>query len=201
MTSGPMEMNRQLFALGGIYPRGWPDRPSEMLAECLIEGASTDIEVEVRFHQAAERQVLNGEDEPVEQLVVTGHRYCSHEEWMEKEMRLTALPNRTAALAKADDEQMELVESGARVGAVTWHWEALHATVEAWTEEVRSGLHRVKVTVANRLEWDGDAPEMNLMHTLRSAQVVIESPDAAFASRVIQPPQSPEAAAAHFTAA
>lgn len=201
MKSGPMEMNRQLFALGGIYPRGWPDRPSEMLAECLIEGASPDVEVQVRFEQVVERQVLNGNGDPVDQLVVTGHRYCSHEETMEKEMWLSALPNRTAALAKADDEHMELVESGARVGAVSWHWEALHATVEAWAEEVRPGLHRVKVTLANRLEWDGDAPELNLMRTLRSAQVVIESPDAAFASRVIQPPQSPEAAAAYFAAA
>jgi hypothetical protein len=201
MKSGPMEMNRQLFALGGIYPRGWPGRPSEMLAECLIEGARPDIEVHVRFHQAVDRQVLDSDDDPVEQLVVTGHRYCSHEETMEKEMRLSSLPNRTAALAKADDERMELVESGTPVGAVTWHWEALHATVEAWAEEVRPGLHRVKVTLANRLEWDENASEKNLMRALRSAQVVIESPDAAFASRVIQPPPTSEAAAAYFSAA
>lgn len=193
MKSGPVQMNRQLFALGGIYPRGWPDRPSEMLAECLIEGASPDIEVEVRFHQAVERQVLNGDDDPVEQLVVTGHRYRSGEETMEKELRLSSLPNRTAALAKADNERMELVESGARVGTVTWHWEPLHATVEAWAEEVRPGLHRVKVTLANRLEWDRGAPDQNLIRTLRSAQVVIESPDAAFASRVSQPPRDHEA--------
>lgn len=201
MKSGPMEMNRQLFALGGIYPRGWPERPSEMLAECLIEGEHSDIEVEVRFLQAAERQVLNGNDDPVEQLVVTGHRYCSHEETMEKQLRLSSLPNRTAALAKADDERMDLVESGARVGAVVWHWEALHATVEAWSEEIRPGLHRVKVVLANRLEWDGDTPEKNLLRTLRSAQVVIESPDAAFASRVVQPRQPPELAATHSAAA
>ena len=200
MTSGPMQMNRQLFALGGIYPRGWPDRPSEMLAECLIEGASPDIEVRVRFHQVVERQVVDGDDHPVEQLVVTGHRYCSHAETLEKELRLSDLPNRTAALAKADEERMELVESGARVGAVTWHWEALHATVEAWAEEVRPGLHRVKVALANRLEWEGGAPARNLMRTLRSAQVVIESPVAAFASRVVQPP-APEAATAYFAAA
>lgn len=200
MTSGPMQMNRQLFALGGIYPRGWPDRPSEMLAECLIEGASPDIEVQVRFHQAVEQQVVDRDDHPVDQLVVTGHRYCSHDETLEKELRLSDLPNRTAALAKADEERMELVERGAPVGAVTWRWEALHATVEAWAEEVRPGLRRVRVALANRLEWDGDSPARNLMRTLRSAQVVIESPDAAFASRVVHPPP-PEAAAAYFAAA
>jgi hypothetical protein len=201
MKSGRMEMNRQLFALGGIYPQGWPDRPSEMLAECLLEGERLEIEVEVRFHQAAERQVLNGNNDPVEQLVVTGHRYCSGEEMMEKELHLSSLPNRAAALAKADSEQMELVEGGALVGTVIWRWEPLHATVEAWAEELRPGLHRVRVTLANRLEWDGGAPDQNLMRALRSAQVFIESPDAAFASRVAPPPQLRDASTAPSAAA
>lgn len=201
MKSGPMEMNRQLLALGGIYPRGWPDRPSEMLAECLIEGERPEIEVEVRFHQAVERQVLNGSNDPVDHLIVTGHRYCSGEEMMEKELRLSSLPNRTASLTKADNEQMELIEGGAVVGTVVWRWEPLHATVEAWTEEIRPGLHRVRVTLANRLEWDMGAPDQNLMRTLRSAQVFMESPDAAFASRVAPPPQLRDASAAHPAAA
>jgi hypothetical protein len=197
MKPGPMQMNRQLFALGGIYPRGWPDRPSEMLAECLIEEASPGVEVEVRFHRPVERQVLNRYGDPVEQLVVTGHRYCAGEETMEEELRLSSLPDRTAVLANADSEQMELVESGARAGTVSWHWESLHATVEAWTEEIRSGLHRVRVMLANRLEWDRGAPDQNLMRTLRLAQVVIESPDAAFASRVSRPPHPDDASAEH----
>lgn len=201
MKSGRMEMNRQLFALGGIYPRGWPDRASEMLAECLLEGERLEIEVEVRFHQAANRQVLNANNDPVEHLVVTGHRYCSGEEMLEKELRLASLPNRAAALAKANSEQMELIEGGALLGTVVWRWEPLHATVEAWTEEVRPGLHRVRVMLANRLEWDKDDPDQNLGRTLRSAQVYIESPDAAFASRVAPPPQLGDALTAHFAAA
>ncbi|HET8862896.1 MAG TPA: hypothetical protein VFM94_06580 [Solirubrobacterales bacterium] len=196
-----MEMNRQLFALGGIYPRGWPGRPSEMLAECLIEGAHPEIEVEVRFHQTVERQVLNGAGEPVDQLVVTGHRYCSGEEIVEKELRLSSLPNRTAALTKADSERMELVEGGAPAGTVVWHWEPSHATVEAWAEEVRPGLHRVKVMLANRLEWDQGTQDPGLMRTLRSAQVIVESADAAFASRVSRPPRPNDALAGHPAAA
>lgn len=186
---GEMEMNQQLFALGGIYPRGWPDRPSVMLAECLIEGTGPDVAVEARFDQAVEREILDKQDEPVKHLIVTGHRYCSGEERIEKEMRLASLPNRTATIRTAGSERMDLIEGGAHAGAVVWHWEPLHATIEAWTEEIRRGLHRVRVAVANRLEWEQGEPEQNPMRMLRSTQVIVESADAAFASRVGQSPQ------------
>lgn len=178
--------NRQLFALGGVYPRGWPDRPAEMLAECLIEGDWPEVEIEARFEQTVERRILDAGGEPVDELLVTGHRYVPGEEAAVKEVGLDSLPDRTAVLATADSERMELIEGGAPVGSVLWRWEPLHATVEAWTEEVRPGLHRVRVAVANRLEWQEDAPERNNLCVLRTAQVVVESPDPAFASRVGQ---------------
>jgi hypothetical protein len=181
-----MEMNQQLLAMGGIYPRGCPDRPSVMLAECLIEGTSADVEVEARFNQAVEREVLDKAGAPVEQLVVTGHRYCSGQERLEREVRLASLPNRTATIKTAGSEQMELLEGGAPAGSVIWRWEPLHATIEAWTEEIRSGLHRVRVAVANRLEWEQGEAEQSPMRMLCSTQVVVESADAAFASRVAQ---------------
>jgi hypothetical protein len=185
MKPGRME-NRQLFALGGVYPRGWPDRPAEMLAECLIEGDWPEVEIEARFEQMAERQILDPNGEPVDELRVTGRRYVPGEEAFVKEVRLDALPDRTAVIATAGSEHMDLIEGGAPVGSVLWRWEALHATVEAWSEEVRPGLHRVRVAVANRIEWQEDAPERNHLCVLRTAQVVVESPDAAFASRVGQ---------------
>jgi len=183
METRPME-NRQLFALGGVYPRGWLDRPAEMLAECLIESPSPDVAIEVRFEQPVERRLLDAADEPVEQLLVTGHRYLPGEEAIEREVRLSSLPNRTAAIETAGTERMELVEDGSRAGAVLWRREPLHATVEAWTEEIRPGLHRVRVAVANRLEWEQGAAELNQMRVLRSTQVHVESFEAAFASRV-----------------
>jgi hypothetical protein len=115
-----------------------------MLAECLIEGADPGIEVAVRFDQTVERRVLNAVDEPVEQLVVTGHRYSTGKETTEREVRFSSLPNRTAAIRTAGSERMELTERGALAGAMIWRWEPLHGTVEAWTEEIRSGLLRVR---------------------------------------------------------
>jgi hypothetical protein len=200
MKPGRME-NRQLFALGGVYPRGWPDRPAEMLAECLIEGNWPEVEVEARFEQTVERRILDAGDEPIAELLVTGHRYAAGEETLAKEVRLSALPDRTAVLATAGSERMELIEGGAQAGSVLWQWEPLHATVEAWSEEVRPGLHRVRVAVANRLEWQEDAPQRNRLCVLRTAQVVVESPDAAFASRVGQLSRLHAAPAARPTAA
>jgi hypothetical protein len=200
METGRME-NRQLFALGGVYPCGWPDRPAEMLAECLIEGPLSDVAIEVRLEQPVERQVLGAADEPVEELLVTGRRYVSGEETIPREVRLSSLPNRTAAIETAGSERMELIEAGAHAGAVLWRREPLHATVEAWTEEVRPGLHRVRVAVANRLEWEQGAEETNRMRVLRSAQVHVESREAAFAARVGQLRRLRDAPATRFAAA
>lgn len=200
METGRME-NRQLFALGGVYPCGWPDRPSEMLAECLIEGPRPEVAIAVRFERLVARQILDADDEAVEELLVTGHRYLSGEEAAEQEARLSSLPNRTASIATAGSERMELIEGGSRAGAVLWRWEPLHATVEAWTDEERPGLHRVKVAVANRLDWEQGASEQNRMRVLRSARVVMESPNAAFAARVGRLPDRREAPPAHFVSA
>lgn len=176
-----MEMNRQLFekvfALGDVHPRGSPEGPSEVRAECLIAAAEPEIEVTVRFAQAIERQVLDPSGDPVDELPVTGRRYTSGRETLEREVRLSGLPNRTAAIRTRGEERAELSENGAPAGAQVWLWEPQHGTVEAWTEEVRPGLHRVQVEVADRLEWDRATPEQNAMRTLRSTQVAIYSPD------------------------
>jgi hypothetical protein len=188
----PMDMNRQLygrlFALGSIHPRGSPEGPSQLQAESLIAGATPSVEVTVQFVQAVERQVFDATGEPVEELFVTGRRYSSGDETVEREVRLPALPNRTAAIETAHCERAELSEDGAPAGAVEWRWEPLHGTVEAWVEEIRPGLARVRVEVANRLEWDRASPEQNLMRTLRATQVGMHSPDGTFSPLGDPPP-------------
>src|SRR5260221_1477958 len=187
-----MDMNRQLFGqlfiLGEIHPRGSPKGPSQLQADSLITGTDPSVEVTVRFVQAVERQVLDAAGEPIEELVVTGRRYSSGDETVEREVRLSPLPNRTAALRTAGNERAELTQNGALAGALEWRWEPLHGTVEAWTEEIRPGLCRVRVEVANRLEWDRASPEQNLMRTLRSTQVAMHSPDSVFSSFGDHPP-------------
>lgn len=186
-----MEMNRQLsgklFALGDVHPRGSPEGPSQRRVECLIAATDPDIEVTARFLHSIERRVLDPTGTPVEELTVTGHRYSAGEERMEREVRLSGLPNRTASIKTAGDERVEMTENGALAGTQIWWWEPLHGTVEAWTDEVRPGLCRVQVEVANRLEWDRATPEQNLMRTLRSTQVAMHSPDSAFSQATPRP--------------
>lgn len=195
-----METNRKSFALGGVYPCGWREGPSQLRVECLLEGANPSIEITVRFVQLIERQVLDAADEPVEELLVTGRRYSSGEEAAEREVRLPSLPNRTAVIRTAGNERAELSENGAPAGALVWRWEPLHGTVEAWTDEIQPGLHRVRVEVANRLEWGCATHDQNLMRTLRSTQVVVHSPDGAFVS-LANPPRLHGAGAATRNAA
>lgn len=175
-------MSRQFFASGDVYPRGWAAGPSQLRAECLIEGSDPRVELTARFAQVVERQIFDATGAPVAELVVTGRRYECGKETAEREVRLAALPDRTAAIRTAGSAQAELTERGRPAGTVVWRWEPMHGTVEAWTEELAPGLHRVEVDVANRLEWLGDEPERALMQTLRSTHVVMHSPDGAFVS-------------------
>lgn len=171
----------------GVLPRGCPGGRSQLRAECLIEGLDPRVEVTVRIQQTVERQVLDAKGEPVDHLVVAGTRYASREEAVEHEVRIPSLPGRTACIETAGTRQAELVENGATAGILKWGWEPLHATVEAWTEEINPGLRRVRVGVANRLEWNGGSG-LAPMRAFYSTEVVMHSPDGAYVSLADPPP-------------
>ncbi len=166
----------------GVPPRGCPEGRSQLRAECLIEGLDPTIEVMVRVRQTVERQVLDAKGEPVDFLVVAGIRYASREESVEHEVWIPSLPGRTARIEPAGTRRAELVENGVPVGALHWEREPLHATIEAWTEEIAPGLRRVQVSVANRLEWDGGESRRPLLRSFYATEVLMHSPDGAFAS-------------------
>lgn len=176
------EFERHLFSRGGVFPRGWAEGPSQLHAECLIEGIDPQVEVVVQFMQPVERQVLDADGEPVDELVVTGKHHRGGEERIEHEVRLASLPDRTAAIETAGSKRAEMVEGGEQVGTLLWCWEPLHATVEAWIDAIGPGLHRVRIDVANRLEWDEGPLERTQMRTLRSTHLLMRSPYGGFVS-------------------
>lgn len=179
----------------GVFPCGWPGGRSEALTECLIEGLDPNIDVTARFIQLAERRVLDREGNPVQGLMVAGKRYMGREEVVEHEMRLESLPNRTATVKPAGCKRAELSEGGAAAGALEWRWEPLHATIEAWVEEIGPGLHQVHINVANRLEWNGGSDEQATLRAFYLTAVVLHSPDGAFASLADPPPHLREQSA------
>lgn len=180
----------------GVFPRGWSGGRSQLLTECLIEGLDPSIDVTVRFVQLAERRVFDREGNSAQGLVVAGEHYVSREEAVEHEMRIESLPNRTATVKPAGRRRAELIEDGAPAGAMEWLWEPLHATVEAWIEEIAPGLRQVHINVANRLEWDGGADKQAALRAFYLTAVVLHSPDGAFASLAEPPPHLREPAAA-----
>ncbi len=171
----------------GVFPRGWPGGRSQLLTECLIEGLDPSVDVTARFVQLVERRVLDLEGNAVQGLVVAGTRYASREEAVEHEIRIESLPNRTATVKPAGRKRAELTEEGAPAAALEWQWEPLHATVEAWIEEIAPGLRQVHVNVANRLEWDGGSDEQAALRAFYLTAVVLHSPDGAFASLAAPP--------------
>ena len=190
------KMSRQFLASGGIHPRGWPQGNSRAHAECLIEGHNPSVEVTVRLLQKVERRVIDADGAPVESLTVAGRRYAGGEETSERELRLAGLPDRTAAVRAAGRKEAELIEGGRPAGTLSWSWEPLHCTVEAWVDELAPGLRRVRVEVANRLEWDGGPPGRAPMRTLHSTHLLLHSPDGAFVSVAEPPPRLREQALA-----
>jgi hypothetical protein len=176
----PMEDRQRVTR--GVLPRGCPGGRSQLHAECLIEGLDPSVEVTVRVRQTVERQVLDARGEPVDFLVVADTRYASREESVEHEVWIPSLPGRTARIEPAGTRRAELVEDGVPVGALNWEWEPLHVTIEAWVDEIATGLRRVHVSVANRLEWDENEAGETLQRSFYSVEVIVHSPDGAFAS-------------------
>lgn len=175
-------LSREFLARGDVHPRAWPGGRSELRAECLIEGSEPQIEATVRFAQTVTRHVVDADGNPVEELAVAGRRHSGGEELEEHEVRLAALPDRTAEIRTPGSRRAELREKGAPAGSLVWSWEPLHGTVEGWVEELGPGLRRVCVEVANRLEYDCEDGEGARRRALHATHLLLHSPDGAFVS-------------------
>jgi hypothetical protein len=74
----------------------------------------------------------------------------------------------------------DAIERVAGVGDVSW--EPLQGRVEAQTDRVRDGLHRLAVAVENTSPWPGTERDGAMVHTFASAHVVARVQDGAFVS-------------------
>src|SRR5262249_45230871 len=52
--------NRRRWAFGALFPPAWPDEPSKLRAECLLEGGG-EIEVRARFLQLGDGGAIERE--------------------------------------------------------------------------------------------------------------------------------------------
>jgi hypothetical protein len=178
--------NRQRFTFGGLYPQGWPDDRSELVAECLLQAqAAPVVDVTVRFLHLVRRRLFDAAGEEVDELVAGGRRHLAWEEATERELG----PGPFAISAGSEDEAL----GG---GHVARSWEALRGAVEVAIEHLGPSLHRVRVRVCNHARWRGEPREAALARTLCSTHVLLRARGGEFVSLTDPPPQLRELAAA-----
>jgi hypothetical protein len=127
---------------------------------------------------------------------VDGERHLSWEEAVERELTTPWLalaeleePHVTPIDVPAASEREDLVDStGAHAGAIVRSWRSLAGTLEVTRRELRPGLHRLRVRIANTSPWEGGDRQQALRQTFASTHTVLRANGGAFAS-LTDPPE------------
>jgi hypothetical protein len=164
--------NRQRWSFGVLFPPSWRcgADASALRAECLVRGAAPAVDVALRFLHAADR-----------------------DGWHDAVERTVAAPRLTL---DGDGARHETPFAFAAERGERGTLERVEGTLTVATERLDDTLWRVRVDVANRSPWTGDARDQALLHSLVSAHVVLRAADGAFVSLLDPPPALAAAAAA-----
>ena len=181
--------NQQRFTWGGVYPKGWPRDRSNLVVQCLVEGDGQPVvDVRARFLHVVRCQVHDASGEAVDELTVGGQRHLTRDEAIEREVVAGDGP-----FTIGEGRQEEVLEEGA--GTLVRTWKALSGVLSVVTRELRPGLRRLTVRVANTAIWDGAPREATLRRTLCSTHAVLRLRDGAFVSLADPPGELARAAA------
>jgi len=203
--------NQRRWTFGGVYPEPFCREHGEgdrwwMRTECLLEApAEAMVQAAVRFLHLLQRQparVVEGELQPVDELVVGGERYIAWDEAQEGEVLLPPLS--LAALREPYRQAVEIADGRAVewlsdagdevVGALLAEWETLSGRVELGAEELGAGLWRVSLTLENTASWAGGGRAAAQRRTFCSTNAVLRTSDGGFIS-LTDPPAEHRAAA------
>jgi hypothetical protein len=182
--------NHRRWTFGCVLPRAWsaehPDDPWRMRSQCLLEGPpDAQVDVTVRFLHVVWRQAMRG-GEPVDELLAGGERHLTWEEATERELG----PGPVRIAAGEESEQLP-------GGAVVRSWRALEGAVDIASEELRPGLRRLTVTIANTTPWEGTERHDALRSAMCSTHTVLRARGGgAFVSLTDPPEELREEAAA-----
>ena len=180
---------RQRFTWGGVYPRGWPEDRSTLVVRCLVEGDGEPVvDVRARFLHVVRCQVHDASGRAVDGLTVGGERHLSRDEAVEREVVAGDGPFTIGA-----GHEEEVLAGGA--GTLVRSWEPLAGVLSIVTRELRPGLRRLTVRVANTATWDGAPREATLRRTLCSTHAVLRLREGAFVSLADPPAELARAAA------
>ena len=173
--------NQRRWTFGGVYPeahsREHPDDRARVRTECLIEG-EPDVDVRVRFLHVVRRDLAAPDGSRVDELSAGGERTLAWDEAVEREVA----PGPIAIPAGREERAL------GEAGTVIRSWEALAGEVAVDVAELRPGLARVRVDIANRTPWEGGPREAALRRTFCSTHVVLRTRRGRFVS-LTDPPE------------
>src|SRR5919204_3303765 len=169
--------NQQRFTFGGVYPRGWPEDPSELRSECLLSDASEPrIEITVRFLQVVRRRLRDPAGRAVDELSVGERRHLAWDEAVEREVAIGEVPATVPiAIAAAEQEEALVRSYGEPAGAIVRSWRELGGAVEVDAERLGAALWRLRIRVANEAEWRGESRAETLERTFCSTHAILRA--------------------------
>jgi hydrogenase maturation protease len=210
--------NRQRWNFGVLCPRSYSEQENgsdswKMQTECLLEaGASTHLNIEVRFLQIVNRSIgklthpireLSMAEEPklelVDELTLDGRTFAPWQEAMERKVTLPAIHPACISLHRdflfefRSGRELEPLRNpdGMIAAVIIREWETLSGAVEIDLKicrdaltKVTANLHNLTLPALQQLTSRADA----LMHSLVSAHTILGAEDGQFVS-LLDPPQ------------
>jgi hypothetical protein len=203
--------NQRRFQFGCVFPtahaRAHPDDRDSLCTEVLLRaGAQARVEISVRFLQLVARTAMRadgGRLQEVDELEVGDQRVLSWEEAAEREVGLGALPldsllaGVAVPIAISAGQAQEAVRDagGKRAGAIARTWAQLSGRVDVAAAQLRPGLARISVSVANTTPFPGGDREAALRASFCSTHTTLRASGASFVSLTDPPADLAPAAA------
>lgn len=212
--------NRQRFTFGRVYPEAYSTaengaEPCVMQTECLVEGPSPTLEVNVRFLHPMAREVGHlslpqNEDsfQSLPELRVDDELHQSWHEAVERNIRTESIPIRSLVgeirslpFRFPADRTLEHLRdrSNRPVGAIRRRQESVEGCVEIGARPVDSDVFKITVIILNQSPLpEGSLHDQNsvLMRTFASTHTILRVENGAFISLIDPPAEHKEAAAA-----
>jgi hypothetical protein len=200
--------NRQRFTFGRVYPEAYSiaqngAEPCFMQTECLVEGPSPTLEINVRFLHPMARDVghlssAQNEDgfQSVPELRVDDEIYQSWHEAVERNVRADGVSVRSllsgfrnVPFCFAGHRTLEPIRDseGRPAGAILRRQESVEGCLEIGAEPVDSAVWKITVRIFNRSPVPADSlaeQDAVLMRTLASTHTILRVENGQFISLI-----------------
>jgi hypothetical protein len=161
---------------GCVLPRRWsaahPDECSAIGTECLVEGGpGARVEIRARFLHVVQRQVIDSQGMPVDELTCRGERYRSWEEATEREL------SGIGPFSIPEGYAREPLQGGALIR----RWQRLDGELSVRLEPA-GRYHLLTAVLKNLTAWHGTSRVDALDHSFCRAHLLLHVVGGSFVS-------------------